>query len=55
MRMARQLAGGWTDVTRQACFTHGSFQPYHAPEAQPYHGDGDGAGQDHENSAKPPP
>ena len=53
--MARQRAGDRTAVSWQACFTHGSFQPYHAPEAQPYHGDGDGAGQDHEDSAKPTP
>ena len=54
MLMARQLAGGWTASTRQACFTHGFLQPYHAPQAQPYRGDSGDAGQDHENSAKPP-
>jgi hypothetical protein len=54
MRMARQLAWGWTAITGQACFTHGSLQPDHAPEAQPYHGGSGDAGQDHENSAKPP-
>jgi len=52
--MTRQLAWGWTVITRQACLTHGSLQPYHAPEAQPYHGDSGDAGQDHEDSAKPP-
>jgi hypothetical protein len=54
MLMARQLAGGWTAITRQACFTHGLLQPYHAPQAQPYRGDSGDAGQDHEDSAKPP-
>jgi hypothetical protein len=52
--MARQLACGWTASARQVCFIHGSLQPYHAPEAQPHHGDSSDAGQDHENSAKPP-
>ena len=54
MRMGRKLAWGRTAITGQACFTHGSLQPYHAPEAQPYHGDNGDTGQDHESSAKPP-
>jgi FAD binding domain len=33
VRMVRPLACDWTAITRQACFTHGSLQPYHAPEA----------------------
>ena len=53
MPMTRPLAFGWTAVTRQACFPHGSLQPYHAPEAKPHHGDRGDAGQHHENPAKP--
>lgn len=52
--MGRKLAWGWTAITGQACLTHGSLQPYHAPEAQPYHGDNGDTGQDHESSTKPP-
>jgi len=51
--MTRPLAFGWTAVRRQACFPHGSLQPYHAPEAKPHHGDRGDAGQHHENPAKP--
>jgi hypothetical protein len=54
MRMARQLADGWTAVTIRPCFPHGSLQPYHAPEGKPHHGDRSHAGQHHESSAKPP-
>lgn len=54
MRMARQLADGWTAVTIRPCFPHGSLQPYHAPEGEPHHGDRSHEGQHHESSAKPP-